>query len=81
MGITHIYGSDISQKMVDSTEQSLREFIKEERMWHERIRAVGGTPTKDFSSFESEIFELDASKFDRFDISKFSIGNSIIVSE
>ncbi len=81
MGITHIYGSDISQKMVDSTEQSLREFIKEEQMWHERIRAVGGTPTKDFSSFESEIFELDASKFDRFDISKFSIGNSIIVSE
>ena len=26
--------------MVDSTEQSLREFIKEEQMWHERIRAA-----------------------------------------
>lgn len=81
MGITHIYGSDISQKMVDSTEQSLREFIKEEQMWHERIRAVGGTPAKDFSSFESEIFELDASKFDRFDTKKFHINKSIIVSE
>lgn len=81
MGITKIYGSDISEKMVDSTEQSLREFIKEEQMWQERIRSAGGTPAKDFSQFTSEIFELDASKFDRFDTSKFPLRESIIVSE
>ena len=71
--------------MVESTEQSLREFIKEEQIWHERIRAVGGVPAKDFSVFESEIFELDASKFmgiqSRVENPNFSINNTVIVSE
>ena len=40
MGITEVYGSDISAEMVRATTDSLDEFIKTEKMWQERIRAV-----------------------------------------
>ncbi|MDD2693690.1 MAG: hypothetical protein PHY14_02055 [Candidatus Gracilibacteria bacterium] len=62
MGITEVYGSDISAEMVRASTDSLEEFIKTEKMWQERIRAVGGTPNKDFSDFRSSIVQLDARK-------------------
>ena len=62
MGITRIYGSDLSPEMVAASKQSLAEFIREERVWQERIKAAWGTPSKDFSDFESDIFLLDARK-------------------
>lgn len=62
MGITEVYGSDISADMVRATTDSLDEFIKTEKMWQERIRAVWGTPNKDFSDFQSAIIQLDARK-------------------
>ncbi len=40
MGITEVYGSDLSPEMVRATTDSLDEFIKTEKMWQERIRAV-----------------------------------------
>lgn len=60
MGINRVYGSDLSSDMVRSTEQSLDEYIREERIWQERILKVGGTPNKDFSDFHSKIIQLDA---------------------
>ena len=40
MGITRIYGSDLSGEMVRASRESLAAFIKEEVIWQERIRAV-----------------------------------------
>ena len=40
MGITKVIGSDMAPRMVDSTKRSIEEFVKEEQMWQERIRAV-----------------------------------------
>jgi tRNA G10 N-methylase Trm11 len=40
MGITHIYGSDLSQDMVTASRTSLDAFIKEEKVWQERIRTA-----------------------------------------
>ena len=64
MGITRIYGSDLSSEMVRVSRESLEAFIQEELIWQGRIRAVWGTPAKDFSDFQSEIFELDARKIE-----------------
>ena len=60
MGISKVYGSDISPEMVKSTKESLESYIAEEKIWQERIRKVGGTPNKDFSKFQSNIIQLDA---------------------
>jgi hypothetical protein len=60
MGITRVYGSDLSPEMARSTEESLAEYIAEERVWQERILKVGGTPNKDFSQFESQVWQMDA---------------------
>jgi tRNA G10 N-methylase Trm11 len=76
MGITTLYGSDLSSRMVSATEKSLEEFVKEELIWQERIKAAGWTPSKDFSTFASEIFELDASK-----ISKNTLPKNINIRE
>lgn len=88
MGITRIYGSDLSPEMVAASKQSLAAFIKEEMIWQERILAVGGTPNKDLSKFESNIIELDAKKIkeapEKLGISKtstFQHSNIQIVSE
>ena len=62
MGITHILGSDLSSRMVEASKKSLSDFIKEERVWQERIKLAGGTPAKDFSNFQSDVIELDAMK-------------------
>lgn len=62
MGITRIYGSDLSPEMVRASEWSLTSFIKEEKVWQDRIRAAWWTPSKDFSDFVSEVFPLDARK-------------------
>ncbi len=78
MGITKIYGSDISSKMTHSTEKSLSDFIAEEKVWQERIRLAWGNPAKNFSNFESDIFELDASKINH--LSK-DLRNTNIVTE
>ena len=62
MGILGLYGSDISHDMVKASEKSLEEFIKTEKVWQDRIKAVWGTPNKDFSSLKSGIFQLDATQ-------------------
>ena len=62
MGMTRIYGSDLSPEMVRASEWSLSSFIKEEIVWQDRIRAAWGTPSKDFSDFVSDVFSLDARK-------------------
>ena len=62
MGITRVLGSDVSADMARSTRSSLAAFVAEETVWHERIRAAGGTPNKDLSKFESQVVELDARK-------------------
>jgi tRNA G10 N-methylase Trm11 len=41
MGISRVYGSDLSSDMTRSTESSLAEYIAEERVWQERIMKVG----------------------------------------
>jgi hypothetical protein len=51
--------------MVRASQESLDAFVAEERLWHERIRKVGGTPNKDLTHFESEVFELDATEIMR----------------
>lgn len=60
MGITRVYGSDISREMVQSSKKSLEEFVTNEKIWQERIKTAGGIPNKDFSDFQSDVFELDA---------------------
>lgn len=60
MGISRVYGSDLSPEMARSTESSLAEYIAEERVWQERILKVGGTPNKNFADFQSRIIQLDA---------------------
>jgi tRNA G10 N-methylase Trm11 len=60
MGITRVYGSDLSHEMARSTESSLAAYIAEERVWQERILKVGGTPNKDFSDFQSCVWQMDA---------------------
>jgi tRNA G10 N-methylase Trm11 len=62
MGFNSLFGSDISREMAVSSQKSLEAFITEERLWQERIKKVGGTPHKDFSTFHSNIIELDARK-------------------
>jgi tRNA G10 N-methylase Trm11 len=78
MGIMKISGSDLSAKMVSASEKSLSAFIAEERIWQDRIKAVGGTPMKNFENFQSDIFEADASKIIHLDR---EIGDYAIVSE
>lgn len=46
--------------MVRASQDGLEEFIKTEIVWQERIRAVGGTPAKDFSKLTTQVFHLDA---------------------
>ena len=65
MWILEVIWSDMSAKMVSSTEKSLSEFIAEEKVWHERIRAKWGIPSKDFSNFKAQIFQMDSSKITR----------------
>ena len=60
MGISRVYGSDLSHEMVRSTESSLAEYIAEELVWQERISKVGGTPNKNFSDFQSRVLQIDA---------------------
>lgn len=60
MGISRVYGSDLSPEMTRSSISSLEEYIAEEKVWQERILKVGGTPNKDFSKFQSNIIQLDA---------------------
>ncbi len=82
MGITTIYGSDISPRMVETTDKSLDTFVAEEKVWHDRIKAVWGTPTKDFTHFQKTIFVLDASTIWRRVVELKSLGeNTVIVSE
>ena len=85
MGINRVYGSDLSSDMVRSTEQSLDEYIREERVWQDRILKAGGTPNKDFSDFHSNIIQLDACNIwtvvEKISIPKIPFSNISIVSE
>jgi tRNA G10 N-methylase Trm11 len=85
MGITRVYGSDLSHEMARSTESSLAAYIAEERVWQERILKVGGTPNKDFSHFQSKIIQLDARDIslakNKLEVSDASFSDIVIVSE
>jgi tRNA G10 N-methylase Trm11 len=85
MGITRVYGSDLSHEMARSTESSLAAYIVEERVWQERILKVGGTPNKDFSHFQSKIIQLDARDIslakNKLEVSDASFSDIVIVSE
>jgi tRNA G10 N-methylase Trm11 len=86
MGTMDILGSDFSSRMVHSAEKSLWEFIREEKVWQDRIRAVWGVPSKDFTDFASKVFETDASKLgkatlDETLLTKFKNSQFHIVSE
>ena len=85
MGITRVYGTDLSPDMVRSTEASLAEYIAEELVWQERILKVGGTPNKDFSSFQSKVLQLDARDVStaksKLEIPGIPFSNVVIVSE
>lgn len=80
MGITKLIGSDMSRDMVRTTNLNIEAFVAEEKVWQDRILAVGWKPNKDFSNMEYDIFELDATKiFRHFEGKK--IENTVIVSE
>lgn len=85
MGISRVYGSDLSLEMTRSTESSLAEYIAEERMWQERILKVGGTPNKDFANFQSKILQLDARDIstakNKLEIPGIPFSNLAIISE
>jgi len=81
MGYMDIYGSDLSVDMVRATKKSLVEFIATEKTWQERIKAVWGTPNKDFTHLKTHIFEADARSIRKsLEIEKIP-KNTIIVSE
>ena len=80
MGIPSIFGSDISLRMVDASKKSIENFIKEETIWQDRIRKVGGTPSKDFRTLETAIFEQDADKIENIGKTE-CLQNTNIVSE
>ena len=85
MGVSRVYGSDLSSDMTRSTESSLAEYIAEERMWQERIIKVGGTPNRDFSNFQSNITQLDAREVttakSKLAIPGIPFENIVIISE
>lgn len=80
MGITPIYGSDISARMVEASKTSIDNFIKEEIVWQDRIRKVWGTPAKDFRNLDVWVFEQDAENIDKI-VHPECLNNTIIVSE
>lgn len=80
MGITQVYGSDLSRDMVRASRESLEKFVETEKVWQERIRVAGGNPNKDFSDFQSEIFELDARDIKKW-IEKIRTNSPMIISE
>jgi hypothetical protein len=80
MGITKLIGSDMSRDMARTTKMNIEAFVAEEKVWQDRILAVGWKPNKDFSNMEYDTFELDATKiFRHFEGKK--IENTVIVSE
>jgi tRNA G10 N-methylase Trm11 len=81
MGYESVLGSDLSKEMVEATSKSLEAFIAEEKVWQERIRTAGGTPKKDFTDFDSEVFSLDAKKIGEKNFGPRNICDYAIVSE
>lgn len=80
-GITTVFGSDISPEMVANSEESLTNFIAEEKKWQERIRTAGGTPQKDFSNLVAKVFPLDATIIEKAFIDGKNPKNINIISE
>lgn len=80
-GITTVFGSDISREMVTNSEESLHNFVAEEKRWQERIRAAGGVPQKDFSNLVAKVFPLDATIIERTFIDEKIPKNINIISE
>lgn len=80
-GITTVFGSDISREMVTNSEESLNNFIAEEKKWQERIKAAGGTPQKDFSNLVARIFPLDATIIEKAFVDEKIPKNINIISE
>lgn len=80
-GITTVFGSDISREMVTNSEESLTNFIAEEKIWQERIRTAGGTPQKDFSNLVVKVFLLDATIIEKAFIDEKNPKNINIISE
>lgn len=80
-GITTVFGSDISREMVANSEESLTNFIAEEKKWQERIKAAGGTPQKDFSNLVAKVFPLDATLIEKAFVDEKIPKNINIISE
>ena len=80
MGYKKLSGSDISPRMVDATKSSLENFIREETVWQDRIRKVGGTPAKDFRDLDISVFEQDAEHIENITHPE-SLDHTNIVSE
>jgi len=81
MWILEVYGSDLSTDMVRASKDWLEEFIKTELIWQERIRAVGGTPAKDFSKLTTQVFHLDAREVSESFAKNWVKKNTTIISE
>ena len=67
--------------MVANSEESLTNFIAEEKKWQERIRTAGGTPQKDFSNLVAKVFPLDATIIEKAFIDEKNPKNINIISE
>lgn len=80
-GITTVFGSDISREMVANSEESLHNFVAEEKRWQERIRVAGGVPQKDFSNLVARIFPLDATIIEKAFVDEKIPKNINIISE
>ncbi len=80
MGYKKLSGSDILPRMVDATKSSLENFIREESVWQDRIRKVGGTPAKDFRDLDTRVFEQDAEHIENITHPE-SLDHTNIVSE
>lgn len=67
--------------MVQNSEKSISDFIKEEKIWQERIKVAGGVPAKDFSKIFTKIFQLDAVKIEKAFVQHEVPKNCLIISE
>jgi len=65
MGISSLYGSDLSPDMVRMSEENLTAFVDEEKLWQDRIKKAGGTPKRDAELIRSQVWQLDATEIVR----------------
>lgn len=65
--------------MVVNSRESFENFIQTEQQWQEKIRSLGGTPSKDFRHLKYDFFVLDANKIsEAFSLNAISKNVNII---